>query len=127
MPVLLPAKFRYVGCPAANGGASVKLTGSNVSTKHFQFQPEYKGTRRIKVTICDILVQLNENVLGAYMSAFCGVEKVTTVHSVDGMAHDDFDLNISLNRDIPLILIYRDQQVMLVVESRGHSAGPAKT
>ena len=92
---------------------AVDLTGSNVSTKHFRLQPEYKGTRRIKVTMCSVLVQLNRDILAAYMSAYGSVKEVTTVRSADGTAHSDFILNICLNRvgfqAIPHIQTYRDQ------------------
>ena len=125
MAVLLPAKFRYLECPAALGSVrrgGMKLAESNVYTKHFRLQPEYKGTRRIKVTVCSVSVQLNGGVLAAYMSAYGSVEEVTTVHSADGTAHGNFVLNICLNREsfqaIPRILTYRDQQMMMVVEGR---------
>ena len=76
----------------------MKLAGINVTTKHFRFQPEYKGTKRIKVTVCNIPVQLNGDVLAAYMNAYGSVEAVTAVCSADGTAHGDFVLDICLNR-----------------------------
>ena len=60
---------------------AVKLAESNVSTKHFWLQLEYKGTRGIKVTVCSILVQLNGDVLTVHMIAYGSVEEVMTVLS----------------------------------------------
>ena len=36
-----------------------KLTTSNITTKYFRLQPEYRGQRRIKVTVCNVSMQLN--------------------------------------------------------------------
>ena len=64
-------------------------------------------------------VQLNGDVIAAYVSAYNNVKEMTMVHSVDGTAHGDFVLDICLNREgfqaIPHILIYQDQQMMVVV------------
>ena len=101
---------------------AVKLAGSNVSTKLFWLLPEYKCTGRIKIIMCSVPVQLDGDVLAAYMSAYGSVEEVTVVRSADGTANDDFVLNICLNREgfqaIQHILTYRDRQTMVVVESR---------
>ena len=100
----------------------MKLARSNVTTKHFQLQPEYKGTRQIRVTVYSIPRQINRDVLAAYMSAYSTNKEVTAMHLVDAIAHSDFVLNICLNREgfqaIPHILTYRDQQMMVVMEGR---------
>ena len=99
-----------------------KLAGSNVTTKNFRLQPEYKGTRLIRVTVCSVPVQLNGDVIAAYMSANGNVKEIIMVCSADGTAHDDFVLNICLNKEgfqaISYILTYQNQQVMVVVEGR---------
>ena len=41
---------------------AVKLAESIVSTKYFRLKPEYQGRRRIRVTMCNITVQLNGDV-----------------------------------------------------------------
>ena len=45
------------------------LTWINVSTKQFQFKPEFKGTRRIKLTVCIVPLKLNGEAFADYMSA----------------------------------------------------------
>ena len=95
----------------------MKLARSNVSTKYFQFQPQYRGQRRIRIT-----VQLNEDVLTAYLSLYGSNEEVTPVRAVDGTAHEDYILNVCLNREsfqaIPHIIIYKHLQMMVVREGR---------
>ena len=39
-------------------------------TKHFRLQPEYKGTRRLRVTVCNVPVIITGEVLAAYLSAY---------------------------------------------------------
>ena len=99
----------------------MKLAGSNVTTKHFWLQTEYKSTRWINATVCSVPVQLNGDVLAASMSVYDSVE-VTTMRSIDRTAHGDFVLDICLNREdfqaIPHILTYKDQQMMVVVKGR---------
>ena len=102
--------------------SSEELAASNVSTNHFKLQPEYRGTRQIKVTVCSVPVQLNGDVLAACMSVYGSVEEVTTMRSVDRTAHGEFVLNICLYRDgfqaIPHMLTCRDQQMKVVIEGR---------
>ena len=100
----------------------MKLAGSNVSTKYFQLQLEYREQRRIRVTVCNVPVQLNRNVLTAYLNAYSSVEEVMPVRVADGTAHRDYILNVCLNREgfqaIPHIITYKDQQMRVVVVSR---------
>ena len=44
--------------------------GAMSPQKNFQLQPKYRDTRQIKVTVCNEPVQLNSDVLVAYMSAY---------------------------------------------------------
>ena len=78
---------------------AVKLAQSKVSTKYFQLQSEYRGQRRIQVTVCNVPVQLNGNVLAAYLSAYSSVEEVTPVRVADGIANKDYIFNVCLNRE----------------------------
>ena len=50
----------------------MKFAGSNVSTKYFRFGPNIK----IRVTVCNVLVQLNEDVFAAYLSKYGSVEPI---------------------------------------------------
>ena len=36
-----------------------KLAGGNITTRFFRLQPEYRGKRRIKVTVCNVSMQLS--------------------------------------------------------------------
>ena len=72
----------------------VKLAGSNVSTKHFRLQPEYRGKRQIRITVCNVTLKLNGDVLAAYLSAQGSLEEVT-----DWTAHEDFVLNVCVDRE----------------------------
>ena len=76
-----------------------KLTRINVTIKNFRFQPEYRDTWRIRVTVCSVPIQLNGEVLAAYMSVYGSVKEVSMVHSAGRMAHGDYVLDICLNRE----------------------------
>ena len=56
---------------------AIKLVGSNVSTKYFRLHPEYQRKHRIRVIVCNVPVQLNGDVLAAYLSAYGSVEEIT--------------------------------------------------
>ena len=45
-----------------------KLAGSNITSKYYRLQLEYKGHRKIRVTMCNVPIQLNGDVLAAYLS-----------------------------------------------------------
>ena len=99
---------------------ATKLTGSNISSKHFRLQPEYKGQRKIKVTVCNVPIKLNGDVLTAYLSEYGGVEDIITSKSASGTAHGDYFVNMCLDRGgfpaMPHTLEYEDQIMMVVVE-----------
>ena len=52
-----------------NEDLATKLIGGNITSKYFQQQPEYMGRRKIKITVCNVPIQLNEEVLAAYQAA----------------------------------------------------------
>ena len=101
---------------------AVKLARSNISTKNFWLQLEYQWTRQIRVTMCNIPVQLNGDVLAAYLSKYGSVEEVIPVRATDRTAHGDNILNICLDREgiqvILHIIAYKDQQMIVDVEGR---------
>ena len=55
---------------------AIKLASDNITTKHFRLQPEYLGQRRIKVTMCNVPIQLNGKVLAAYLCEHGEVEDI---------------------------------------------------
>ena len=42
---------------------AAKLAGDSITPKYFRLQPEYMERRRIKITGCNVPIQLNEEVL----------------------------------------------------------------
>ena len=75
-----------------------KLAGSNISSKYYQLQPEYKGHRKIQVTVCNVPIQLNGDVLAAYLSEYGDIEEITTSKSSSGTAHGDYVVTMSLDQ-----------------------------
>ena len=49
---------------------AAKTAKSNIMTKNFMLQPEYKGTLRVRVTICNVPAYITGEVLASYLSAF---------------------------------------------------------
>ena len=74
-----------------------KLSGNNITTKYFRLQPEYRGKRTIRVTVCNILIQLIGDVLAAYLSKYDSVEAVTPLKSFDGTTHSDYIFTVCLD------------------------------
>ena len=105
-----------------SGEAAKRLAGGNITTRFFRLQPEYRGKRRIKVTVCNVSMQLSGDVLTAYLSIYGGVEQVTQITSNSGTAYDGYVFITCLDRggfnNIPHIIKYRDQSMMVVVEGR---------
>ena len=97
---------------------------SCITTKHFQLQPEYMGTRRIRVRVGNVPAYLTGNILTAFLSAYGSVEEVSQQQAAAaGTTHRDYIFRVCLNREsfqaISVTIITRDQQMMmLVVESR---------
>ena len=99
-----------------------KLAGGNITTCFFRLQPEYRGKRRIKVTVCNVTTQLSCDVLAAYLSIYGGVEQVSQVTSTRGTAYGDYVFIMCLDwggfNKVPHKIKYRDQMMTVVVEGR---------
>ena len=99
-----------------------KLAGGNITTRFFRLQPEYRGKRRIKVTVCNVSMQLSGDVLAAYLNIYGGVEQVSQVRSTRGTAYGDYVFIMCLDRgrfnNVPHKIKYRDQTMTVVVEGR---------
>ena len=67
-------------------------------------------------------MQLNGDVLAAYLSAYDGVENFTQITSASGTAYDDYSFTMCWDRGgvqaIPHKITYKDQTMMVVVEGR---------
>ena len=100
-----------------------KLTNNNIKTKFFWLQPEYKGQRRIKVTACNVSMQLNGDVLAAYLSSYAGMEDCTLITLASEKVYGDYVFTMVLDRGgfhtIPRTIAYRDKTMMVVVKGRG--------
>ena len=59
-----------------------------------------------------VSIELNGDVLAAYLSSYGGEEKVLPARSAAGTAHGDYILDMCLNREgfqtIPHIIAYKD-------------------
>ena len=99
-----------------------KLATKNITTKYFRLQPEYRGKRRIKVTVCNVSMLLNGDVLASYISSYGGVEDYTLITSAHGTAYGDNSFTMILDRggfnSIPHIISYRDTIITIIVEGR---------
>ena len=101
---------------------AAKVASSNIITKFFRLQPEYLGTRRIRVTICNVPVFITGEVLATFLSAYGSVEEITLLRSAAGTAYGDYVFRMCLTREgfqaIPETIVSRERQMMVVVEGR---------
>ena len=101
---------------------AAKLAANNITTKYFRLQPEYRGTRRLCVTICNVPASITGEVLATYLSSYGQVEEYNLLRSPAGTAYGDYAFRLCLTRDgfkaIPEILISGDRQMIVMVEGR---------
>ena len=101
---------------------AAKVASSNIMTKFFRLQPEYLGTRRIRVTICNVPAFLTGEVLAAFLSSYGNVEEITLLRSAAGTAYGDYVFRMCLAREgfqsIPETIVSRGRQMMVIVEGR---------
>ena len=101
---------------------AAKLAANNITTTYFRLQPEYRGTRRLHVTICNVPAHITGEVLAAYLSSYGQVEEYNLLRSPAGTAYGDYAFRLCLTRDgfkaIPETLISGDRQMIVMVEGR---------
>ena len=101
---------------------AAKLAGGNITSKYFWLQPEYMGRRRIKITVCNVPIALNEEVLAAYLIKYGNIEAINKAKSTNGTAHGDYVFTMCLDRGgftaIPHTISYEDRAMTVVVEGR---------
>ena len=68
---------------------AAKAAAMNIMTKNFRLQPEYKGTRRHRVTICNDPAYITGDFLASYLSAYGQVEEINLLRSPAGTAYGD--------------------------------------
>ena len=101
---------------------TAKLAGESINSKYFWLQPEYMGKCRIRITVCNVPIQLNEEVLAAYLCEYGDIEDITKAKSNNGTAHGDYIFTMCLDRGgfaaIPHTLEYKSQVMTVVIEGR---------
>ena len=101
---------------------AAKAAANNIVTKHFRLQPEYKGTRRLRVTVSNVPAYITGEVLAAYLNAFGQVEEFNLLRSPAETAYGDYAFRLCLTKDgfkvTPEILICGDRQMMVMMEGR---------
>ena len=106
----------------ANEELAMKLAGGKITSKYFRLQPEYMGKRKIKITMCNVPIQLNEEVLAAYLSGYGDIEEVVKAKSANGTAHSDYIFTMCPDRGgfmaIPHTLDYESQVMTVVVAGK---------
>ena len=101
---------------------AAKTAETDIITKHFRLQPEYKGTCRLHVTVYNVPAIITGEVLAAYLSAYGHIKEFNLLRSPAGTAYGDYAFWLCLTRDgfkaIPETLICGDRQMMVMVEGR---------
>ena len=101
---------------------AAKTAATNIITKNFRLQPEYKGTRRLRVTVSNVPAYITGEVAATYLSAYGQVEEFNLFRSPAGTAYVDYEFRLCQMRDgfkaIPETLISGDRQMMVMVEGR---------
>ena len=91
---------------------AAKVASSNIITKFFRLQPEYLGTHRIRVTICNVPAFITGEILVALLSAYGRVEEINLLRSTAGTAYGDYVFRICLTREgfqaIPETIVSRE-------------------
>ena len=94
---------------------AAELARSCIATKSFQLQPAYRGTRRIRVRVCNFLAYLIGVILAAFHSTYDNVEEVSQLRAAAGTAHGDYVFRVCFNREgiqtIPATIISQDLQI----------------
>ena len=78
---------------------AAKLAANNITTRCFRLQPEYRGTRRLNVTICNVPASFTGEVFAAYLSSYGQVEEYKLLRSPAGTAYGDYAFWMCLTRD----------------------------
>ena len=101
---------------------AAKTATKDIITMYFRLQPEYKGTRRLRVTVCNVPAIITGEVLAAYLSAYGQVEEFNRLRSPAWTAYGDYAFRLCLKRDgfkaIPETLVCGDRQMIVMVEGR---------
>ena len=99
---------------------AAKLAGGNLM--NYKLQLEYMGTRRIRVTVCNVPIDLSGDMLAAFLSSYGKEKDVSQIITSSDLIHGNYVFKICLKRDgfqaIPNTINYKDGPLMVVVEGR---------
>lgn len=119
----------------ATKGEAKKQAGSILTTKAAQFQMEYTGTCRTKMTIDGVPMDISEDRVESFLSHYGRVQEVSAVVSKSGIASGDFVFQVTLTHQsfgkTPNILLCKGRRMLVVAEVRKpyfwHGGGPRDT
>ena len=77
---------------------AAKVATNNITTKFFRLQPEYMGTRRIRVTVYNVPAFITGEVLASFLGAYGRVEEVNLLRSAAGTAYGEYMFRLRLTR-----------------------------
>ena len=101
---------------------AARVAANNIATKFFRLQPEYIGTRRIRITVCNVPAFITGEVLASFLSAYGRVKEVNLLRCSAGTANRDYMFRLCLTREgfqaIPEVITSRDRQMIVEVEGR---------
>lgn len=78
-----------------------QLPGSVLTTRNPRLQKEYMGTRKTKITVHGVPVDISEDRMGTAFSKFGKVEEVKALLGKSGIA-TDVELQVTLTRTNPI-------------------------
>ena len=92
---------------------AAKVAANNITTKFFRLQPEYLGTRRVRVTVCNVPAYITGEVLASFLSAFGRVKEINLLISAVGTAYGEYTFRLCLTREgfqaIPEVIVSRER------------------
>ena len=97
---------------------AAKLAGGTLITRNYRLQPEYMGTHRIRVTVCNVPTDLSGDMLTVFLSSYGKVEDVSPIITSSGLIHRDYVFKLCLKRDGFQASNYKDRQLIVVVEGK---------
>lgn len=99
-----------------------QIAGNILTTKNLRLQTEYMDTRRTRITVHGVPVDVSTDRMGAYFSKFGSVEEVKAITGKSGIATGDIELQVTITRssfmEIPNVLLCRERRMLVVVEGR---------
>lgn len=99
-----------------------QLAGNVLVSKNLKLQTEYLGTRRTKITIHCVPIDISEDWMGAFFAKFGKVEEVKALVDKSGILTGDVEVQVTLDRNsfkqIPNTFACRERKMWIVVEGR---------